>query len=78
MNRLCEEITTLERNKGAPPVEAAQNDRNSMLSNRSYKITGNSSVHMVRLKNMSEMLDEINKNNQVSHESIKALIKNVR
>jgi len=33
---------------------------------------------MVRLKNMSEMLDEINRNNNSSNESIKALIKNVR
>jgi len=33
---------------------------------------------MVRLKNMSEMLDEINRNNASSHDSIKALINNTR
>ena len=78
MNRLVDDITSLERNKGAPPVETQQNDRNSLLSNQTYKITGNSSVHMVRLKNMSEMLDEINRNNASSHDSIKALINNTR
>ena len=75
MNKLCDEITTLEKRKD-PTIQGdsaglVDPGRKQMISAKSYKqVTGSSSVHMVRLKNMSELLDEINSNNSVSQKAI--------
>lgn len=50
------------------------------MSTHSLKsaVAPNNPIHMARLKSMSDMLEEIINNNQVSQKSIQALLKQVK